>query len=227
VIGLGAGGHAKVVVETLRLTGGYEFAGLLDPKKELWGSGIMGVSVLGGDSLLPELYGRGVRHAFIGLGGTGDNRPRQRLYEHALSQGFQLVQVVHPQAVVSPSALLGDGITIMAGAIINAEAHIGFNVIVNTGAIVEHDCMIGNHVHVATGVKLASTVRVAEGAHIGVGASVRQGICIGEWAVIGAGAVVVKDVEPWTVVAGVPARELTPNTHDSLEAASGTVEGHS
>ena len=58
-----------------------------------------------------------------------------------------------------------------------------------------------------------------------MGASVRQGICIGEGAVIGAGAVVVRDVEPWTVVVGVPARELASDSHDSLQTPSGTVEG--
>ena len=127
--------------------------------------------VLGDDSLLPELFQKGVCLAFIGLGGTGYNGPRRMLYEHALAQGFRAVQVIHPRAAISASALLGDGLTVMACAVINAEANIGVNVIVNTGAIVEHDCVIGSHVHLATGAKLASNVRVAEGAHIGVGAS--------------------------------------------------------
>ena len=36
VVGLGAGGHSKVVIEILQRMGGYELVGLLDPKKELW-----------------------------------------------------------------------------------------------------------------------------------------------------------------------------------------------
>lgn len=208
VIGLGAGGHAKVMIEALRLSGGHQIVGLLDPRQELWHANVLDVPVLGDDSLLPELLQQGLSLAFIGLGGTGDNGPRRRLYEHALAQGFRAVQVIDPRAVISPSALLGDGLTVMAGAVINAEARLGVNVIVNTGSIVEHDCVIGNHVHVATGAKLGSTVRVGEGAHIGLGASVRQGIYIGEGAIVGAGAAVVKDVEPMTVVVGVPARIL-------------------
>ena len=51
-------------------------------------------------------------------------------------------------------------------------------------------------------------MRVGAAAHIGAGATVRQLISIGEGAVVGAGAVVVKDVPPWTVVVGVPARIL-------------------
>lgn len=206
VIGLGAGGHARVVIEILCLTGEYKLAGLLDPRRELWGREVLGVPVLGDDGLLPELYAQGIRHAFIGLGGTGDTRPRQQLYELARGMGFEIIAVIHPRAVVSPSARLGHGPTVMAGAIINAAARLGDNVIVNTGAIVEHDCVIGHHVHIATGARLAGGVTVADGAHIGIGATVRQGIHIGRGAIVGAGAVVVRDVPDGVVVAGVPAR---------------------
>ena len=208
VIGLGAGGHAKVVIEILRLIGGYELAGLLDPKQELWGTEVLGVPVLGDDSLLPELYNQGVHHAFIGLGTTGDTQPRRQLYEKARRQGFQIVHAIHPQAVIAPSVEIGHGPTIMAGAVINAAARLGDNVIVNTGAIVEHDCVIGDHVHIATGARLASGVHVGEGTHIGLGASIRQCIHIGRNAIVGAGAVVVDDVPDSVVVIGVPARIL-------------------
>jgi len=208
VVGLGAGGHAKVVIEILQLMGGYELVGLLDPKKELWNTEVLGIPVLGGDDLLPKLYKEGVRHAFIGLGTVGDTRPRRELYEKARSYGFQIVRAIHPQAIVSSSAVIGDGPTVVAGAIINANARLGDNVIVNTGAIIEHDCIIGDHIHIATGARLASTVHVDGGAHIGIGASVRQCIHIGRNAIVGAGAVVVGDVPNNVVVVGVPARSL-------------------
>ena len=209
VIGLGAGGHVKVVIEILRLTGGYELFGLLDPQQKLWGSQVLGVPVLGDDGMLPELYEQGVRHVFIGLGGIGDTDPRRQLYEKARQHGFMIVQALHPHAVISSLADIGQGTTIMAGAVVNPAARLGDNVIVNTGAIVEHDCIIGDHVHIATGARLASTVRVGMGAHVGAGATVRQGLTIGEGAVVGAGAVVVKDVPCRTVVVGIPARPLS------------------
>lgn len=208
VIGLGAGGHAKVVIETLRLVGAFKLVGLTDPQKDLWNTEVLGVRVLGDDELLPELYGQGIHHAFIGLGAIGDLQPRKRLYEKAYRQGFQIVSAIHPQAIVSVSAEIGHGPTIMAGSIINASAKLGDNVIVNTGAIVEHDCILGSHVHIATGAKLASGVTVGTGVHIGAGATVRQSIAIGDGAIIGAGAVVVSDVLPNTVVVGVPAHPI-------------------
>ncbi len=206
VVGFGAGGHAKVVIEILRSLQGYHIVGLLDTQPELWCKSILSVEVLGDDSMMLELKQRGTSHAFIGIGTIGDAQPRRKLYEKVSGFGFQMVAAIHAASVVSSSATIGDGPTIMAGAIVNANAVIGNNVIVNTGAIVEHDCMIGDHTHIATGARLAGGVQVGAGSHIGIGAVIRQEIRIGEGSIVGAGAVVVQDVQPGTTVMGVPAR---------------------
>ena len=52
------------------------------------------------------------------------------------------------------------------------------------------------------------TVRVWAGADIGVNAVLLPGVTVGEGAIVGAGAVVTKDVAPYTIVAGVPAKLL-------------------
>lgn len=208
VVGLGAGGHAKVVIDTLRLLGCYELVGLLDSNRGLHDTNVLGVPVLGDDNLLPRLWEQGVRHAFIGLGGSGDTEPRRRVYCVARKCGMTIVKAIHPSAVVAPSAKIGHGPTILANAVVNADACLGDNVTVNTGAIVEHECIIGDHVHIATGARLGGGVYVGSGSHIGLGASVRQDIRIGENAIVGAGAVVVKDVPDGVVVVGVPARIL-------------------
>ena len=55
--------------------------------------------------------------------------------------------------------------------------------------------------------KLEKT-KVCYGASIGSGATIRCGVTIGQWAMIGCGAVVVDDVEPYTTVAGNPAKPI-------------------
>lgn len=208
VVGLGGGGHAKVVIDVLARDSRWEVVGLLDPDPALRGTEILGIAVLGDDDLLPELASRGVTHAFIGLGSTGDLGPRRRLYELARDHGLELVDAIHPSAVIASSAILGRGATVLACAVVNADAVLGQNVVVNTGAVIEHDCRIGDHVHIATGALLAGAVRVGELAHVGLGACVREGVSIGSGAIVGAGAVVVSDVPDRVTVAGVPARAL-------------------
>ena len=209
VIGLGVGGHAKVVIEALQLCGVVDIVGLLDRDSARWGAEVSGIPVLGGDDLLPGLRAQGIEAVFIGLGGAGDLRPRHRLYTLARSLGFDVVAAVHPTAVVSRESAIGTGVTLLAGAIVNAGAQLGANVIINTGAIVEHDCVVADHVHVATGARLAGTVTIGEGSHIGLGACVRECRTIGRNVIVGAGAVVVDDVPDGVVVCGVPARVMS------------------
>lgn len=208
VVGLGAGGHAKVVIEILRAMGTWQIVGLLDSKSGLWGTKVFEIPVLGDDALLPQVRSQGVGFAFIGVGSVGDASVRRRIYEAVRQNGFQVVRAIHPSAVVSASSQMGEGVTLMAGAVVNASARLGNNVLINTGAIVEHDCVIEDHAHLATGARLAGAVRVGGAAHVGAGAVVRESLAIGQGAIVGAGAVVVKDVEPWTVVVGNPARVL-------------------
>ncbi len=207
-IGLGAGGHARVVIDAIRLSGAAEIVGLLDPRPELAGTPLDGVPILGGDELMEQLRRDGVTHVFVGLGGTTDLAARKRLFELAERAGYQFTPAIHPSAVIARSATIGRGVAIMANAVVNAGAVLGENVIVNTGAIVEHDCVIGSHAHIATGAKLAGAVEVGACAHLGIGCSVRQSISIGAGAIVGAGAVVIQNVPERTVVIGVPARAM-------------------
>lgn len=206
IVVLGAGGHATVVLDLLALVAPAAVIGLLDVKPALWNTQILSIPVLGGDEWLRRLYQDGVRQAVIGVGSTKDLGPRRRLYELARREGFAMFPAIHPTAVVAPSVEMGDGPTIMAGAVVNACARLGANVLVNTGAIVEHECVVSDHAHVATGARLAGRVHIGVGVHVGLSACIREGIRIGDGAVVGAGAVVVADVPPSALVVGVPAR---------------------
>ncbi|MBN1670923.1 MAG: NeuD/PglB/VioB family sugar acetyltransferase [Kiritimatiellae bacterium] len=209
VVGIGAGGHARVVLDILGALPWVQVVGLVDNDPSLFDTRVSGVPVLGPDAILGELHREGVRAAFIGVGSVGDTSLRIRLYEMARALGFEIVPAIHQGACVSAAAELGAGPTVMPGAVINACAVLGANVIVNSGAIVEHDCRVADHVHIASGACLAGAVRVGRGAFVGARAVVRQRIVIGDGAVVGAGAVVVRDVRPGAVVTGVPARERT------------------
>jgi sugar O-acyltransferase (sialic acid O-acetyltransferase NeuD family) len=203
---LGGGGHARVLIDCVRASASASLYAVLDCDRSLWGKDLIGVPIVGGDDLLPQLVQENVTKFVVGVGAVGNSWVRRRLFELALDQGLTPLTVCHPSAHCSPWARLGGGSVLYPAAVVNAGAVLGVNVIVNTGAIVEHDCVIGDHAHIATGARLTGDVRVGDGAHIGAGATVRQSLSIGEGAVVGVGAAVVKDVAPWTVVVGVPAR---------------------
>lgn len=205
---LGGGGHASVLIDSMLVSGYAASFVVLDSNPALWGKDLLGVPIVGGDELLPALVKEGAGDFAVGLGSTGDNRPRQRLFELGLSHNLAPLTVVHPAAICSRWATVGPGAQLFPTSVLNAGARLGTNVIVNSGAVVEHDCILGDHVHVATGASLASTVRVGTGAHIGAGAIIKQCVNVGEWAIVGAGGVVTKDVPPHAVVVGVPARPM-------------------
>lgn len=213
VVGVGAGGHARVMIEALRLIGGCELVGLLDSNPALAGTQPQGVPVLGDDSLLVSLYRDGVHHAFLGLGATRATHVRETLHARLVAMGFDVLSIVHPDAYVSASAHLGSGVTVMCRAVVQTGVHLDTNVIVNTGAIVEHDCRVGAHSHIASGATLAGGVRVGARSHIGAGAIVRESIAIGDDATVGAGAVVVAPVPAGAIVVGNPARVMRKAEH--------------
>lgn len=211
VIGLGAGGHSRVVIEILQLAGGFDIVGLLDARHDLHNTELLGIKILGDDSLLPGLRASGVTHAFIGLGTIGDIGPRLRVFENVLQSGFQIAAAIHPRSTVSPSAAIGTGPTIMAGAVINPLAILGDDVIVNTGATVDHDCKIGNHVHISAGANLGGNVSIGDRSMIGMGAVVLPGINIGADVVVAAGTLVNRDVPDGKVIIGHPGRVIRDN----------------
>jgi sugar O-acyltransferase (sialic acid O-acetyltransferase NeuD family) len=192
VIVLGAGGHARVVIDALR-TAKRPPALCLDPERALWGKAIEGVEIAGGDDRLAKLPPG--RFALAnGVGAPLDTRPRRRIYEAMAGRGYEFPAVVAASATVAASASLADGAQVLARAVVNPGAVVGVNAIVNTGAIVEHDCLVGDHAHVCPGVILCGGVRVGAGAFIGAGAVVLPGVRIGVGAVVGAGVVVRKSV---------------------------------
>lgn len=205
VVLIGAGGHARVLLDILLGRGEVEVLGLLDHDSSRWGTSLLGCPILGGDG---ELGVYGATDFVVAVGSLGDTGLRRRLWQRGLDAGLEPLTVVAPSAVVSRWAEIGRGAQIMPAAVVNAGAQIGEGVIINSATLVEHDCSIGDFCHVASGAVLAGGVVLESDVHIGAGAVVRQGIRLGAGSLAGAAAAVVKDVPAGARVAGVPAKPL-------------------
>lgn len=194
VVVLGAGGHAKVVVSTLRAAG-FEVMALYDKDPTKAGQELLGVRIRPQEEL-PRCG-----QAVIGIGGNGT---RRRLEQEI--KALEWLTVIHPGACVDPSVKLGPGTVVFAGAVIQPDSVVGSHVIVNTAATIDHDCVVGDFAHLAPGVHLAGDVHVGAGSFLGVGAVTIPGTRIGSWTTVGAGGVVVRNLPDGVKAVGVPAK---------------------
>ncbi len=202
---VGGGGHALVVAEAAAARG-WEVVGFLDDDSDApLGRSPKSVIRVGGVGGVGELQRIADRGWILGVGSL---EFRATLIERLaqMEHGGGARTVVHPSAVVSPTARLGVGVFIGPGAIVNARAVVMDHAIVNTGAIVEHECIVGFNAHIAPGAVLAGRVRIGAHTLVGVGARVLPNLSVGDQCTIGAGSVVVKAAMDGQTVVGVPAR---------------------
>ncbi|MFA6403660.1 MAG: acyltransferase [Salinivirgaceae bacterium] len=124
---------------------------------------------------------------------------------------------------------------IMPGCIIGKQCNIGQNVVISPGVVLGKNVKVQNNVSIYTGVECEDDVflgpsmvftnilnprsaiirrdqyvrtLVKKGASIGANATVVCGHTIGEYAMIGAGAVITKEVKPFALVVGNPAKQI-------------------
>ena len=198
---IGAGGHAKVVIDTSRTSGSFDVLGVLDDDPLRLGTEVLGVTVRG-DASLESIDRFGIEQAIIAV---GYNRARAAVARR-LAGRVSWATAIHPTAYLASGVRVGEGTVVLAGAIVQPSSVIGHHVILNTACSVDHDGSIGDFGHIAPGVRLAGNVQVGEGGLLGIGCSVIPERTIGAWATIGAGSVVVDDVPPHVTVKGIPTK---------------------
>lgn len=206
----GASSHARVVADIIRLSGDYQIVGFLDDVSVLrHNTEFCGAKILGGSEQLDTLKDDDVTHVFMAF---GNNRARLDLAQLARSKGYALATAIHPMATIAADVEVGEGTTIMAGAVINPAVRIGENAIINSSAVIEHECVIHDGVHVSAGVLIGGNVTIRQATTIEIGATVGARVVIGSDSIIGAGAVVLKDIPDDVLAYGVPARVVRKTT---------------
>lgn len=190
----GASGHGKVIKDILNANG-VKVKAFVDDNPNV-----------------KECGGRPVVHDAAGLSpmivSIGVNKVRKMIVERlkANNSDIEFATAIHPSAVISSSAKIGEGSVVMAGAVVNADAVIGKHCIVNTGATIDHDCVVEDYCHVAPGAHICGGTQIGEGTWIGVGTSIIQCLNIGKNCMIGAGSVVVRDIPDDVTAFGNPCR---------------------
>jgi UDP-perosamine 4-acetyltransferase len=210
VIVVGAGGHAKVVIEIAQLLEINPHYALEVEEKLFEKSTVKGVRIIGQAKARVLCARKKIFHFINGVGSAGACEAKKRAFEEGLDLDLQPLSLHHPTSFCYGSARLGDGCQIVAHAVVGVDSVLGRDVLVNTGAVIDHDCVIGDHCHIATGARLCGNVRLGDGVHVGAGAIVRQDVTIGNNVIVGAGAVVIDDIDDDCTVVGIPAKVMTP-----------------
>lgn len=185
---LGAGGHAKVVADAARA---------------------MGITHIyfcdegAGQSL--EQFADTCAHIHVAI---GDNATREFGYKRAIEAGYTPFSVVHPTAIISPEAHIGQGVYIGALCVLNPQCHISDFALINTGAIVEHDSVVGQAAFIAPGAIMCGRTGLGARSFLGTHGTMIPQTSVGDDVVIGAGSVVTRTFENDVHLVGVPARVL-------------------
>jgi acetyltransferase-like isoleucine patch superfamily enzyme len=125
---------------------------------------------------------------------------------------------------IGDNTKVGTFVEIQGNAFVGRNCKISSHTFICEGVTIEDDVFIGHNVNFINDLYPRSTVEdgslqteadwkvvptfIRKGASVGSSATILAGVTVGEGAIVGAGAVVTKDVPPWTIVAGNPAKVL-------------------
>lgn len=170
---VGAGGHGRSVAESVLAGGKFRVVGFLDDAFPGL-SQVRDFPVLGGIADFSRL----LDCADAAIVAIGNNQLRKEVCRRLRNAGLELATVIHPRAIVSPSAIIGTGSAIMAGAIVGTEAVLGKGVIVNCGAVVDHHCKVEDFGHLGVNAAMAGGSVLGEGAWMQAGSALGYGVTV-------------------------------------------------
>lgn len=192
LIMIGAGGHARVLLDILARQNQLP-AAIFCAEQALLPTAFSAIRQYHNDAQISEFPPQQVL-LINAVGRLPGEHRRMKIFEKFKAQGYQFASVISERALVSAHCAVGEGVQILDGCIVNAGVQIAQNCIVNTAAVIEHDCKLDAHVMVAPRAVLCGNVHCKEQAFIGAGATVIQNIAIGKAALVAAGATLVCDL---------------------------------
>jgi sugar O-acyltransferase (sialic acid O-acetyltransferase NeuD family) len=182
----------------------YRCIGFVDDTPEKQGRDAHAYPVFGRDALAE----RADALVLAVPGSAASYQSRRRIIDGLGLSDERFARVIHPTASISPLAVIGRNVLIMAGVVITSNAVIGDHVLIMPNTVIHHDVVIRAWSLIGSNVTIAGSTSVGENCYIGSGSSVMNGVSLGDGALIGLGSNVVRSVLAGARVAGNPAREI-------------------
>jgi sugar O-acyltransferase (sialic acid O-acetyltransferase NeuD family) len=138
----------------------------------------------------------------------GDTAGRRKVCAKFKARGAQFLNLIQTKALVSPSAVLGEGLILEPFVTLGANCRVGDFTAVLGHAMISHDVSIGTAAQISPFASILGGASIGDEAIVGSHAVVLADVKIGARATVGAGSVVIKDVPEGATVFGVPAMRI-------------------
>jgi len=207
---IGAGGFGREVADTVhdinKKSETYNMAGFIDDDSSKWGMVINDIEVKGGTDFLFDLGKNdpGRIHAVIAV---GDPDTKVKL-ARKLDPSVTWENIIHPTAIISGYASIGEGNTIQSYALVNANVKMGNHCLINAGSGLGHDVVLNNYVSIMSKCDITGNCVLKDCVYVATSVCVIPGIVVEKNAFLGAGSVIVNDVETCATMIGNPARRV-------------------
>jgi acetyltransferase EpsM len=133
---------------------------------------------------------------------------RIKLFNSLNIPDSKLVTLIHPLSFIGEGVELAPGVMVMANSYIGPETKIGKCTFVMANCAIGHNNKIGSFCHFSVGAICSSVLTIGDGCDVALNATVMEKVTMGDFSVVGAGALCLKNVEPYQVVVGSPAKHL-------------------
>ncbi|MCK4816178.1 NeuD/PglB/VioB family sugar acetyltransferase, partial [bacterium] len=213
IVGAQMSGYAGEVFELLEDRDSYEVVGFIDNAPEFQNKTIQGIPVIGTTDNL-ELIDLPANDFHIAI---GDNVTRGSIFKKLKELGKNVITLIHPQAIVSKTAVISEGCYIGPEAIINRNVQVGEVSIIDSGSIIQQNTRIGFAVSFSSGVKVANGVQIDDYSFVGMGSSILSDIHVGSGVMIDIGSIVKSNVPSGRTMIEYAAKEYPKNIYLDFE----------
>lgn len=202
---VGAGTYGEAMFELAEILG-YEVKGFYDENENKLHNLIMGIEVIGKFSDLSDTEIKNKQFIVA----IGNNEIRSDIMSKINRYNGETPTLIHPTAIISPSAEIGNGVYIQANVYIWTKVMIDDFCIISPGVVIAHHTSVGKACLISTLTGVGASIKIAEKVFIGMGCTIVTGIsCIVESSIIGAGAVVINNIDRSGTYIGVPAKNIS------------------
>ena len=204
---IGNGSYARMMDQYRKLTGLGSVCAYAVDKQYINEREIDGVQVISFE-VMRERFPSEEYDLMMGSGYREMSQARKRIFQQCKLWGYHFENYIHPSAIISPDARLGEGNNILEGVIIEVGCAIGDANLFFGGSMVAHDCNIGSYNTFSVRATAAGAVTIGNNCFLGALSVVKDHVVFQDYVLLGAGAYGFKSMEAYSVITPEKSRIL-------------------